>query len=207
MTYLQLINDCKRECGLDGVVITSLTGLRDMDAKVAAWVRQSWRDIQNMQLWDFRRMDWTFTASTVSQTKPVDWAAPSLDFAWAGERRVGWLPWQDYRRAYSGSETGQIGAVVDGAGAVYFAPAPEAATAVRIEYFRTAQDLTAETDVPQGIASDLHDIVLWHAVMRYAASDEASATYQLAQSHFQNLLAVMTQRHAAEVGFAVEPLA
>lgn len=64
-TYLQLCVDTQRECDIKGSEIAAVTNQVGELARIVAWVREAWREIQNRST-HWRWMRSTFTVNTVA---------------------------------------------------------------------------------------------------------------------------------------------
>lgn len=65
MTYLELVQRAKQECGIAGPAPATVVGLTGGLKRLADWVSQGWVDIQNERTnWDFMRKSITFNTSS-----------------------------------------------------------------------------------------------------------------------------------------------
>lgn len=195
-TFLELVNDTKRECGLEGVAVLSFGAASELDQKIIRWVKDSWRDIQTAQTWSFLKA--FTTLSTVAGQRAIDRPADVVEFdrgfALINGRPAQWVRWENMR----GLDATQLNVptmIAEFGGSLFFSPTPDAAYTVELESSLIAKEINLETDVPQGIHADLHQIIVWAAVMRYCAHDEAATLYQKASQNYQQLFAVMVQRY------------
>ena len=61
MTFLQLINRARQECGVTGPDLTTVTGLTGESLRFYNWINSAWVDIQTAhEDWQFMRLPFQF---------------------------------------------------------------------------------------------------------------------------------------------------
>lgn len=199
-TYLQLCRDLSRESGTVSNFTSqpaAVTGQVGRNAKVIAWVRDAWIDLQNEHdSWRFRRK--SFTSALIASTGTYTAASFSLTdhYKWVGGRAFSdpftiydstigvsdetplyWIEYEHFKRLYQrGTQTDDRPQFwsVDYDGSLRIGPAPDQAYTFTGEYIRTAQELAANTDEPI-CPADFHMIIVWYALARLMGHDEAPA--------------------------------
>jgi len=221
MSYLTLLQDLHRESGIAGAAPTSVTGVSGMPAKLAAWIASAWQEIQSARKWAFLRKeaDVLLTAGKrdymlladlgiadvreIDQTFAVVMLPDGSDMG-----RLSWLPYTDFRDRYglSTPETARPSV------ATFILPTqlrlntlPDQAYKLRISYWRTATVLAAASDEPT-ITTEEQAVILWRALMFYAAHEGAADVFADAQAKYKSAFSLLTQRYLPQIGFGA-PLA
>lgn len=200
-TYLQLCRDLARESGTVsnfGSQPAAVTGQVGRNAKIVAWIRDAWVDIQNEHAsWRFRRKDFTsalivstgeYTQASFGLTDVALWPSgrgaqgdaftiynPSTGVS--DETPLYFIDWESFKRRYRrGTQTDDRPQFwsVDYEGNLCIGPAPDIAYTFKGEYVRTAQELSANADEPI-CPDDFHMIIVWYALLRLMGADEAPA--------------------------------
>lgn len=198
-TFLQLCQSVADESGT-GAFPGTVSGLTGRPAKITAWVRNAWVDIQNDRN-DWRWMEDTFTGSLLadistyqggdfSLTRFGQWKAGrdpdtmedrfTVHLASQGRAReaaMHYEPWNEFRARYDrGAAAEQTGTptvyTVDNLERLRVWPVPTASCTIRGVYRKTPQELTAGTDVPE-MPAQYHSAIVWRALTNLAAHDEA----------------------------------
>lgn len=217
MTYLQLLNRLKNECGVAGADLTSLSELSREMQRLANWVAQSYEEIQEECLsFDFRRKSFTFNTVAGTQTYAVGTglAINLTDFAtWindsfriyltadgvADEILLDQFPdYTSFRDYYMlgtlGTSTGRPSTIaITPNKSLAFGLKPDDVYTVTGEYYSTPQTLTASTDVPL-IPARFHMAIVYKAMMKYGLYESAQEQVQAGQQQY----AVMLNRLRAD---------
>lgn len=205
-TFLQLVNDVGRESGTMGQqTLGTVTGASGRWLKVVHWTRQAWEMIQR------DRSDWLFLRTTFSAPLTVGqsrYTAAELgitDFgSWprdigasrrftlydpaigrGDECRLTHLPYEQWADSFDIGVTDANRPTVytfDSERSFCVGSPPDKAFVVRGSYRRAIQSLTADTDEPI-ISPDLHQIIVWRALMLLGDDDEAG--FEVASSGLQ----------------------
>lgn len=201
-TYLQLCKDLRREAGLSGTGPAAVTSQVGMDDKIVNWVKNAWTDIQGFHPnWRFHWKDDGVINCVVNQ-RDYDPVALGFDFRIieresvksykdtnATERWVDYVEYDDFRRIYmyGANKYGQpIAYTITPDNKIRFYPTPNDTFTVTFEYYRNPQELASNTDVPL-MPSQYHIMIVYHALIHYAAHDEAQVVYQDALLHYNRL--------------------
>lgn len=192
MTFLELCQAVARESGtISGVRPTTTVGQTGREAKIVAWVQESWRRIQTSRRgWLWRRGEFTASIGTGSQRYTAtglaitDWKrwitdADSLTvyLTSTGVSDEGSVPYIDFDRYRAMYERGDRG---DGSRPVHWSISPsgelcfpklDATYTVRGLYDKALQALSEDADEPD-MPEDYHDIIVWDALSLLAEHDE-----------------------------------
>lgn len=199
-TFLQLCQKLARESGTapSGQPV-SVVGQTGRLAKLVGWVSDCWVQIQDSRAdWRFLRKQFlnALSIGTIAYTNLswnlTDWGE------WIGDRLDGpteqpisiydpaigtsdegplyQMDWPQFRALYLvGAQVNQRPAnyAIGPDGSFNVGPPPDKAYAIHGEYRRDSQVLTGNTDVPICPAR-FHDVILWRALRRLNARDEAA---------------------------------
>lgn len=221
MTYLQLLQSLHREAGVAGAAPSNVTGLSGMAAKMADWLATAWVDIQASRRWSFllTEADVALTVGQRDYDVATGLSLPyvrEFDTSFAGLLRpdntpigpVRWMPYTDFRGRYgmAAPESGQpSGMTLVGGSTLRLNTLPDEAYKLRLAYWQAAEKLAASTDTPS-LNEEEQKIIVWRALMYYAAHEGAADVYGDAQAKYQAAFALLTQRYLPQIGFGA-PLA
>lgn len=197
MNLLELAQDVARECGISNSQATpvpaAIAGQMGELERVIGWVRKAWLDIQGRRLWNFLWERPTLVlltgTNTLAGTIPVSRyvvdsairvgltpTSDGLDLQY-----VDWFEWGDwYSDAYIAVGNAPTAFTIRPDNTLVFnGQASVAQTggdmAFTIERYKNPQELVLDTDEP-AMPSDLHDLIVQKAIVRYANFDEAGST-------------------------------
>ena len=206
---------------------TTITGQTDLVAKIITWVQQAWIDIQLMRPnWNFMMEDFTFptvadqrdyTADDNSITDLALWDTESflifLTSTGASEEHFlvyrKYREWREqYRAGMAARDAGypQIITIMPST-ALRLEPKPNAIYTLSGEYKRTAQTLTAESDLPTGLPDNFHPIIVWRALQYYASFEDAPEVADMAETKFDDLLLRLENEELPTMSEAYDTLA
>lgn len=207
-TFLQLVNDIERESGTiqKGARLATVANPPARQEKIVEWVREAWILIQNS------RSDWKWltaefegllavsTARYASDALEIGnfsrWMQPSADnrltiydplIGKSEEAPIHWITWAEYRArwdrgTHDANRPVEVAMAPDGR--LCFGPTPDKAYVVRGEYYRTAQVLTDDADLPL-CPADHHNVIVWRALMLLGDHDEGVPVVAQAQAKYQ----------------------
>lgn len=215
MTYLQLVQALHREAGLAGSAPASVSGQAGMAAKLVGWIAEAWTFIQTERKWSFllteadvtltvSQRDYTLAALGLTNVREFDplWAGTLLadgSDIW----RLYWLPYAAFRERYGllPSVAGRPTRVtLIGNTTLRFDVVPDAIYKARLAYWQTAATLTANADVP-AINEEEQWVIVWQALMLYAAHEGAADVYADAQAKYKKAFNLLCQRYLPDISF------
>jgi hypothetical protein len=218
-TFIQLVQDLKREAGVSGAVPSAVTSQPAEIDRLVNWILKAYTDIQNKHTdWQFLRADVSIdaTASTSTYTATDagianlfgEWIMDSFrifraDLGVTDEQVVDACSWDAMRDGYligaqrtSAGRPTRIAQKPDQSLALW--PLPDQSYTVVGEYYKTAQTLTATTDVPV-FPGKYHDMIVWRALMYYAGYESAPELYAVGQKEFNRLMTRMEGAQLPEI--------
>jgi hypothetical protein len=196
VNFLQLCQKTAQESGtLAGLPsFTTVNTPSGRLAKIIAWVRDAWVNIQN------ERTDWLFRLDTFDHALTIgtnEYTGASFDLAlaqWlpdtatrctmslydpaigqADEGGIQQIPWNRFRDMFDRGVTDPNRPrywAVKPNGALMVGPTPDKAYVLRGEYKRSAQQLAADADIPI-MPEDFHGLIVGEALRLMANSDES----------------------------------
>lgn len=209
MNFLELVNMLERESGTiqQGSRLTTVVGARGRQEKMVGWIIEAWRMIQTARTdWPFMmgEFEGTIPAGAARVTPaalgladfagwpPVEWGCNTFSLydpalGRASEQPLQTLPWQVFKARWDRGIHDRLRPCevsFDQQQRICFGPTPDVSYAVRGEYRRAAQILSADTDIPI-LPVDYHPIIVWRAMMLLGDHDEAPAVVQTGSAKYQ----------------------
>lgn len=223
MNFLQLVQALHYEAGLQGTVPATVVSPTGMTAKLVRWINTAYADIQNEhETWLFRQEDFSFstivgvqdyTPAGVGITdlqswkigyNPVRASGIRLYSSVADEQDLLFASWQLFRDNYNyGSYRSQSGRptvfTVSPDKTLKLWPIPDAIYTVNGEYIITADEMSANADEP--IIPESQMVIVWRALMLYAAYEGASDVYAHARAEHRKALGKLSVSQLPKMGF------
>lgn len=234
MNYLALVNRTKKESPHAGGALLSIASAVGQTAKMVDWVADAWNEIQlevNFRNWKWMRAqaigDVTVVGGmsyTIDQLLGVS-AGTTRFRRWQVEteeyRPTAYLasnPSSEWRMYFMGYEQFSMqylrGTHTPGApqywtiapsGAVIFGPTPDQSYKVRLDYWKSNQQLTLDTDVPE-CPADFHMVIVWKALNDSGAVDAAPETVARAADHYDAMMTRLMADQAQSITIEARPL-
>jgi hypothetical protein len=183
--------------------------------RVVEWIKQAWIDIQTRHIdWNFMRG--TFTLTTVNGTAEYaasDASLTDLDF-WPTTRLKIYATStsdetdMDYVSYDEFFETYMLGSI--GTGRPFFYtitpdnklrmyPTPDTGYTVYGDYYKQPTTLAANSDVP-ACKARYHQIIVWHALLKYARYEAATEVVNDAMLNFRRMMSQMERTELPDMG-------
>lgn len=213
MTYLELVRELARATGTlrtaDPVnsEIATLVDADDHLADLARWIRKSWVSIQ-------LQSDWSFMIKSgsvdISQPSVVSLTTEIADFSRILPYRGRWInvgdrerahlihydQWERYKQLYRSPGRPRFFTITP-QDEMAVLPEPDVEYNLSFDYQKTAQELSADSDVPE-LPEQFHDVIVYRALVKYGGFDEAPAQLQRAVAEHQELMTQMHRRFLPE---------
>lgn len=212
MTYLQLVQQLRMESGIAGTGPTTTVGQTGELGRLVSWINSAYEDIQNKRNdWRFLRKNFTLAlvpaqniyprtspALTLSGGAVKNWKRNSLriytdtvnfsDELWLPNRD--WDLFRDNRlRGASSNQTGRpIEFSSDPSKDVYVWPKPDSSVPyfIRGEYYQIPDVFANDNSVPIFDTNEM--VIVYNALMRYAAYVSEPALFTYAQQQYGRLI-------------------
>lgn len=221
MNFLELCKQVKEEAGLSSTALPSVTSATGIDAKIVKWVQQAWERIQAYQ-WRTLYAELVFATTAGKRTYNVatdllhtdvrefDTSIAKLS---DGTTNFG-LEWLDYFVQYRPqfflstpqSRRPQYVTYTQHDNVLQFEATPDAAYIVTLPYYMTAERLANNTDTPT-LPEELHWLIVWRALMFYAAFDNAPGLYNTADINYREMLLAAGNLMVGPITIQSEPMA
>ena len=221
MNFLELCRQVKEEAGLSNTSLASVASTTGVDTKIVKWVQQAWERIQGYP-WRtlYNEMAFTTTAgkrvySLATDLLHTDVREFDESIAKIGDGsnlyELGWLDYHvEFRPKYFlSTPTSQRPRYVTYTrhdNTLQFESTPDAAYTVTLPYYMTAERLAANTDIPT-LPEEMHWMIIWRAVMFYAAYDNAPGLYSTAEVNYREMLTSAANLMIGPIIIQAEPLA
>ena len=217
-TFLQLVNTARMEAGLASGDLTTLqSGLNQESTRFKTWVRDEWRRIQvSSPSWQFLRVSGEFTTTadqglytpqqagatsdgtSTGTSILADWKRDSFRLSTSGsgyadEAILGYMPWDTYRNLYQygamrAARSKPVVFTVDPQKNILLGQVPNGSYIASYEFYRTPQELSADTDEPLCPAR-FHDLIAYRALRAYGIFMSAPEVISRADSVIDTLAA------------------
>lgn len=182
MNRIELIRALRQEAGYSGSGPVSSTGAAGQTKDLVDRIDQAWLDLQNLSMWDWMWEQASIVipaGSSVSAPTGVPASRYVIDSMRSPSGRMGYLSWREYQETVEPQLAEGIPAIwtvrPDMAVAVN-ALAPAGGLTLTVERYRSPVPFTSDTDVP-ALPEQFHYAIVWLAMTRIAAFDEASTRY------------------------------
>lgn len=215
-TFLALCQRAAGESGMMGssyALPTTVVGQTGDEGQIVRWVADAWRRLQTSRR-NWQWMQAEFSGNTVASTQR--YAATDFSLtrfrAWnldtdteddsgfsiyptgdqSRELPLRYRPWPEFYNTYlRGSAASREGHPqmfsTDPARQLVLYPIPDAVYVVRGRYWKAAQELAADADVPE-MPEDYHDLLWMGALLRVASNQESWNQMQVWQRDYDRLM-------------------
>lgn len=195
MTFVQLVEDLRIECGVSGSPIVSVQNLSGELARLKKWIADAWNEIQTSRDdWKFMRTGFSFvTTANIQNYTPTaagasnfaDWKQDSLwiystALGLSDQQPLAKMDWDWFRDMYiRGQQNAQrpMCYSIDPAMALWFGSLPDTTYNITGEYWTTPVQLSADADVP-AMPARFHRVIVCEAMKKYAGFESAPEVYQ-----------------------------
>lgn len=204
MTYLELVNRLRMECGVVGNDLSSLTSVTGESLRMKKWIHQADLEIQELYPnWNFLRSTVSFstvanqanyTASGVGLSNFANWKMDSwrcyLAATGVGDEaflcEIDYPAYRDYwqfsTRATSYSRPTVIAQGPDKS--LWLGAVPDAVYTVRGEYLRLPIEISADSDSPP-YPTRFHMLPVYLAMQSYASYESAPEVFTAGQQKYR----------------------
>lgn len=187
MNRLQIVQRLRQEAGVSGSGPATLAGLTGELKALNDWASSAWLEIQGLALWDWR---WSQPGLVLAagESRINGQALPASAYVkdslrvTADGRRLEYMSWADWRERFAAAPvagTPNKWTVAPDRSVRFDALAP-ADLALNVEAYANPAELVADTDEP-AMPAHLHIGIVWLALQKYAAREEAGTLYQTAE--------------------------
>jgi hypothetical protein len=207
MTFIELVNRLRVECGVSGPALSTAQNLTGESARMANWINAAWTDIQTSRDdWQWLRAESTFNTTAQQQFYTATEAGIGSTFAnwkrdsfrcstvgenYADEQIINFLDYAEFRNLYMyGNQrttyTRPVIVTVAPDKKVGLGSTPDKAYVIGFEYYQKPVTLSADADEP-ALPTNFHLIIVYRAMMYYGGYEAASEVYQRGEAEYQRL--------------------
>jgi hypothetical protein len=209
VTYLELCQRLRQEVGVSGTGPTAVTSQTGELKRLVDWVASSYTEIQNRhEEWRWLRVgfsvdtvadddsyaygDCTDDLTSAAITRFTRWRfndqfdTPKIYLTSAGsgtQNRLIFLPWDSFATIYRlGQQTSGYPAhiTIDPQDNMVLGPKPNDVYTINADYFRSAQELASDSEVPE-MPSQYHMLIVYRAIMDYGLFESAAEVIERAE--------------------------
>lgn len=207
MNFLALCQRTRQECGITGGGPLNTEGQTGEYRLVVDWVRNAWLEIQAMSTsWRFLR------ASTNAITTAGDFAILPPDFASLADLTLNtddaieslcYLPLEQFKDRYrlTKKQDAKPSVYTIEGQSLIFDTASTASYSLNLEYYRTPQELTTNTDAPL-MPERFHMLIVYKAMEQYAFYENAPEVSARAIAGWNSLINQLYNDQLPEIQLA-----
>lgn len=230
MTFLEIVQRLWLESGASGTspgptTVVSQTGEY---ARLVTWANSAWVAIQRKHRdWGWMRQTTSFTTVLNQAVYPLGSGAGTVGVtaanfgAWvpetgrvyltaAGTNSEQFLPqidyeaWRNYYQfgATRNAPSQPVEVAISPAKALCLGPVALAGYTVTHDYFSAPVSMSLDADEPTGLPAEYHEIIVWRALMDYAAFDSAPEVYDRANTNYSTMMKDLEADRRPVVQFA-----
>lgn len=199
--FLELAQETRALSGIGGTGPVSVTTATGIEARIVNYVRNAWTDIQaHPKKWKWM---WGKYLAPTPGGAPLQTILNTREYLLSGvkdvrvhsfksyltatgvsdRQRMIWMPWAEFEAAHGViDETASrpIRVTRDPSGQLVLYPKPDGIYSIEFEYFKRAQILTANDDVPE-MPSDFHQLIVYEALKRFGKAEDAPEIIKLGE--------------------------
>lgn len=220
MTFLELVERAARECGLSGDGPATVIGQAGMYARMVRWVNTALNDIETAHSdWGWMYKPFSFaTVAGQAEYTPVE--AGILDHEnWdlkgvrnhvtsigkISEIQMGDIDYEDWREAYDFGANRSIRTrpdcfAISPTQSIALGPYPDGLYTVTGRYYRIAQVLVNNTDIPL-MPANYHMMIVYKAMMYYGGFMSAPDAYDRGELEFGKLMRRLENQRLLTIAF------
>ena len=210
MTFLELVNQLRVECGVSGPALSTVAGqlAGSENARMVAWIQQAWIDIQtSKEDWLFLREPFQFNTVTQQQIyTPAQAGITTADFGnwkrdsfrcssvgsnYADEQLLNYMEWTTFRNLYIYANmrftyARPVVVTIDPHKNLGFGAIPDIPYVIVGEYYTQPVPLTLDADEP-AIPTRFHMMIVYRAMMYYAGYEAAPEVMSRGEFEYKRL--------------------
>lgn len=226
-TFLQICQDVREETGISGSGPVSVSSATGIEKKLVGYVVQAWIDIQEYRSdWPWMFKEFSFNTSPGKQRYPCvelnlsdvefwDLTGVSIFKVYEGKIAEHYMPsstyqnWWKFHRIGVQQSAPPESIFVDPANEdLMIYPAPDDEYTVSLRYYRAAQRLAANGDIPMMPTNQAwQDIIKWRALWYYGYHDGAPDVLAEAEIRYGEMIHTLDNRKGTDIFITLRPIA
>ena len=200
-TFLELAQETRALSGIGGTGPVSVTTATGIEARIVNYVKNAWIDIQtHPKKWKWM---WGRYLAPVPGGSPLQTIINTREYPVTGvnhvrvnsfrsyltatgttdRQRMVWLSWAKFDRAHGTFEeqaSRTIRVTRDPSGQLVLYPKADAVYSIEFEFFKSAQILVNNSDVPE-LPTDFHQLIVYEALKRFGKAEDAPEIIKLGE--------------------------
>lgn len=222
MTYLQLCQRLRQECGVSGTGPSTVTGQTGEMKRLVDWIAEAWMEIQEAhEDWKFQRLSasWTttlgqaiyttaqcgITAGTFARWIPGEFRQYLTASGTDTEMHLGEMSYERWRGTYQfgpnrGVNSTPMVVAITPADSIALGPYPLAGYTITGDYYRSSVLLAADSDVPALPTRHNPMMIVYRAMMMYGIYEAAPEVFAMGKSEFDTRMARLERDQLPEMG-------
>ena len=201
MDYLDLTNSFLIETGI-GDPVQTLEDQGDDIMQAAHWINAAWAAFQRKRLWPFRKVEgslpvtagatsYTFTSLSLSSGALI--VPHSFYSPLGGVRHVDYERVRAARRSGQNTDPSRVQLIAVHNEAFHTYPVVNNAQSIAFDYWRAVQTLRKQADIPYGLPSDFHMMLVHLAIAHYGVLAGGQEGANLYAHHAKLFNAALTE--------------
>lgn len=191
--FLELARETRALSGIGGTGPASVASASGIEARIVNYVKNAWIDIQSHpKKWKWM---WGRYLAPAPGGAPLQTILNVREYPLTGvksvrvnsfrsyltatgvsdRQRMSWMPWADFEAStgvVDESADRPIRVTRDPSGQLVLFPKADAVYSIEFEYFKTAQVLVADDDIPN-LPIDFHQLIVYEALKRFGKAEDA----------------------------------
>lgn len=205
MTFLDLVRRLVQEAAVRSTPagLTTVVGQAGELKRCVDWAASAWLNIQGTKKWTFlwEQADIVIPAgfNALAGDIPADrwdrFQTFRVDPTTGQKRDLDYVPWQRFSLEYRDlNNADHMGAWTIRPDSAFVVNAPTSVnTTFTVQRYQNPQHLVADLDEPL-LPEDLHELIVYHALVKYAGYDEAGNQRSVAVDEVKRMTRALNQR-------------
>ncbi len=226
-TFLDICRDARREAGLSGSGPVSVTTATGIEKNIVGYVVRAFIDVQTYRTdWPWMRKDFEFITSPGKQRYPLaelnltdveNWDFSGASIYKTADGKAGESPlgsatfdtWWNFHRIGLQTPAQPEAIFFDPAtNDLMLFPVPDAEYTIPLRYYRAAQVLVANGDIPRMPTNEAwNDIIMWRALWYYGYYDGAPDVLEEAERKWDEMIHALDNKYGQSITISARPIA
>lgn len=197
MNRVQIVQRLRQEAGVSGTGPAALANISGELLRLSNYADDAWMEIQGLALWGWRwglvALNLAEGASTIAGARARRlYDTDTLRLA-SSTATIQFSRWEEFRDMVPSSlpvGTPSMWTVRPDKSLAFNAVAPAGGLAMTVEGFAPVAPLASDSEVP-AMPAEYHMAIVWLALQKFAAFEEAGVLYQTAEREYRKVKARM----------------
>lgn len=200
-TFLELAQETRALSGIGGTGPVDVETASGIEGRIVNYVKNAWIDIQaHPKNWKWMWGRYLapspggaplqtianireYTLTSVKSVRVSSFRSYLTATGTTDRQRMTWQDWRNFERAtgvVDETAARPIRVTRDPSGKLVVYPKPDAAYSIEFEYFKRAQILAVNGDVPE-LPTDFHQLIVYEALKRFGKAEDAPEIIRLGE--------------------------